>query len=236
MAMKCKKYKEKIVLHLYGELNESDTADLVSHVKECPVCLEELEYTKKVFKLVNDNKEVVPEANWEKCWREIGAGTQVEPQKQKRFFLAPRWVYAAAALLVVFLLGALIGKYWFFSPQEFPLEPEVSQSSMNLALIEYIDEVKPILIEYANYTASQKGEETLLIDEKVVHSLLIQNLLLKELITKSDPSLIPFLEDLDIILKELSNMRKGDELTPSMIKELIHEREILFKMEIIQTM
>jgi hypothetical protein len=47
---------------------------------------------------------------------------------------------------------------------------------------------------------------------------------------------MPFLEDLDIILQELSNIRKGDELTPSMIKELIHEREILFKMEIIQTM
>ena len=234
--MKCKKYEEKIVLYLYGELNESDKAELESHVKECPACLEDLEYTKKVFKIVDANKEIAPEANWEKCWREIGAGTQVEPHKQKSFLFAPRWVYATAALLLVFVLGALIGKYWFFSPQESPLEPEVSQGSMNLALNEYIDEIKPILIEYANYTSPEKGEETILIDEKIVHSLLIQNLLLKDLIAKSDPSLIPFLEDLDIILKELSNIQKGDELTPSMIKELIHEREILFKIEILQTM
>lgn len=233
--MKCKKYEEKIVLYLYGELNENDKAELESHVKECPACLEDLEYTKKIFMLVDDNKEEVPEANWEKCWREIGTSTQVEPRKQKRFFLAPRWVYAAAALFLVFVLGALIGRYWFFPTQEYALEPEISQASMNLALNEYIDEIKPILIEYANYT-TQEEEETIIIDKKAVRSLLIQNLLLKDLIAKSDPSLIPFLEDLDIILKELSNMRKGDELTPSMIKELINEREILFKIEILQTM
>jgi len=234
--MKCKKYEEKIVLYFYGELNESDKAELENHVKECPICLEDLEYTKKVFKLVDENKEKIPEANWEKCWREIGTGTQVEPRRQKSFLLVPRWVYAASVLLVVFVLGALIGRHWLFSPQESPLESGVSQESMNLALNEYINELKPILIEYANYTSPEKGEETILIDEKIVRSLLIQNLLLKDLVAKSDPSLAPFLEDLDIILKELSNMQKGDELTPSMIKELIHERKILFKMEIIKTM
>jgi hypothetical protein len=234
--MKCKKYKEKIILYLYGELDESDTAEVESHVKECPACLEDLEYTKKVFKLVDENNEEIPEANWEKCWREIGTGTQVEPRRQKSFLLVPRWVYAAAVLLVVFALGALIGRHWLFSPQESPLESGISQGSMNLALNEYINELKPIMIEYANYTSPEKGEETILIDEKIVRSLLIQNLLLKDLVAKSDPSLAPFLEDLDIILKELSNMQKGDVLTPSMIKELIHEREILFKMEIIQTM
>jgi hypothetical protein len=234
--MKCKKYEEKIVLYLYGELNESDKAEVENHLKECPVCLEDLEYTKKVFKLVDENKDEIPEANWEKCWREIGTGTQVEPRRQKSFLLVPRWVYAAAVLLVVFVLGALIGRHWLFSPQESPLESGISQGSMNLALNEYINELKPILIEYANYTSPEKGEETILIDEKILRSLLIQNLLLKDLVAKSDPSLAPFLEDLDIILKELSNMQKGDELTPSMIKELIREREILFKMEIIQTM
>lgn len=234
--MKCKKYEEKIILYLYGELDESDKAEVENHLKECPACLEDLEYTKKVFKLVDENKEEIPEANWEKCWREIGTGTQVEPRRQKSFLLVPHWVYAAAVLLVVFVLGALIGRHWLFSPQESPLESGISQGSMNLALNEYINELKPILIEYANYTSPEKGEETILIDEKILRSLLIQNLLLKDLVAKSDPSLAPFLEDLDIILKELSNMQKGDELTPSMIKELIHEREILFKMEIIQTM
>ena len=106
---------------------------------------------------------------------------------------------------------------------------------MKLKLNSYIEELKPILIEYANYAASE-DKDTMIIEKEIVRGLLIQNVLLKDLIARSDPSLIPFLEDLDIVLQELSNMQKGDELTPSMIKELIHEREILFKMEILQTM
>ncbi len=233
--MKCKKSKEKIVLYLYGELSESEKAELESHVKACPACKEDFEYTKKVFQLIDDNKEDSPDANWDKCWREIGTGVQTEPRKHKSFVLAPRWVYAAAGMLLIFALGAFIGRYWFFPPEQSPVEAGISESAMKLKLNSYIDELKPVLIEYANYTASEE-KDTMTIEKDIVHSLLIQNLLLKDLIAKSDPSLLPFLEDLDIVLKELSNMQKGDQLTPSMIKELIHEREILFKMEILQTM
>jgi len=107
---------------------------------------------------------------------------------------------------------------------------------MNPALIEYMDELKPILIEYANYTSSEGTEEAMLIDKDTLRSLLVQNLLLKDIIAKSNPSLLPLLDDLDLVLKELSNMKRGDKQTPSMIKELIQEREILFKMEIFQSM
>lgn len=232
--MKCKKYKEQIVLYYYGELSEHEKAELERHVKECPACLADFEYTKKVFQLIDDNRENVPEANWDKCWREIGTGVQVEPRKQHRFRLTPRWVFAGAALLLVFILGAFLGRYWFFPAQDSSLEAGVSKSAMNLALKNYIDDLKPVLLEYANYTAEEK--ESIIIDKDFVRGLLIQNLLLKDLVAKSDPSLIPFLEDLDIVLNELSNMQKGDELTSSMIKELIQEREILFQMEILQTM
>lgn len=232
--MKCKKYKEQIVLYHYGELSEHEKAELEHHVKECRACLEDFEYTKKVFQLIDDNRDKVPEANWDKCWKEIGTGALVEPRKKQSFRLAPRWVFAGAALLLVFILGAFLGRYWFFPVQDSSLEAGVSPGAMNVALKNYIDDLKPVLLEYANYTAEEK--ESIIIDKDFVRGLLIQNLLLKDLVAKSDPSLIPFLEDLDIVLNELSNMQKGDELTPSMIKELIQEREILFQMEILQTM
>ncbi len=234
--MKCKKCKEKIILHLYGELNKQEKAEFKNHIKECPECAKDFAYTKDVFKALDNAKEEAPDADWEKCWREIGSSVQVGPRKQKSFFLAPRWVYAAAALLFVFVLGAFLGRLWFFPAQESPLDPGISQGSMNLALKEYIDELKPILIEYANYATSNEGEETVLMDKKIVRGLLIQNLLLKDLVAKSNPSFIPLIEDLDIILKELSNMQTGDRETPSLIKKFIHEREILFKIDIVQAM
>jgi len=57
---------------------------------------------------------------------------------------------------------------------------------------------------------------------------------LKSIVAKTDPTLVQFLDDVDIVLKEISNLKKEDRQTPSLIKELIHEREILFKMEILQ--
>ncbi len=73
-------------------------------------------------------------------------------------------------------------------------------------------------------------------DKKVARSLLIQNLLLRNIVAKTDPSLLPFLDDVDIVLKEISNLETDDKQTPALIKDLIHDREILFKMEIIKTL
>ena len=234
--MKCKKYEEKIILYLYGELSDKEKADLQSHIQECTACAQDLEYTKKVFKALDDSKEEAPQADWEKSWREISSTTQVQPSEKKSFLLNQKWVYAAAALLIVFVLGALIGRFWFLPAKESPFRAGAAPTGMNPALIEYMDELKPILIEYANYTSSEGTEEAMLIDKDTLRSLLVQNLLLKDIIAKSNPSLLPFLDDLDLVLKELSNMKRGDKQTPSMIKELIQEREILFKMEIFQSM
>jgi hypothetical protein len=234
--MKCKKYEEKIILYLYGELSDKEKADLQSHIQECSSCARDLEYTKKVFKALDDSKGEAPQANWEKSWKEISSTTQVQPREKKSFLLTQRWVYAGAALLVVFVLGALLGRFLFFPVKESPFRAGAAPAAMNPALIEYMDELKPILIEYANYTSLEGTEEAMLIDKDTLRSLLVQNLLLKDIIAKSNPSLLPFLDDLDLVLKELSNMKRGDKQTPSMIKELIQEREILFKMEIFQSM
>lgn len=233
--MKCKKYKEKIILNLYGELTEKEREELDAHIKECPECSKYFVYTKKVFKVLDDAREEAPEANWEKCWQGIGSHAYERSRRQPSFLFFSRWVYAAAALLVVFVIGAIIGRFWFSPSQEPPLQPEISQSSIEPTLIEFLEDLKPVLVEYANYTSSEKGEDTIIMDKEVARSLLIQNLLLKSIVAKTNPLLVQFLEDVDIVLREVSNLKKGDKQTPSLIKELIHEREILFKMEIFQT-
>ena len=69
--MKCKKYEEKIILHLYGELDEREREELENHINECRECSLDFDYTKKIFKALDENKEDIPEANWEKSWKEI---------------------------------------------------------------------------------------------------------------------------------------------------------------------
>lgn len=235
--MRCKKYEEKIILYLYGELGEKDRADVESHIRQCPACAQDLAYTKKIFKALDEAQAEMPEASWEKCWKEIDKGIAEKPGKTKSLFFLPRWAYAAAGILTIFAAGIIIGRFWLVpgskpSPQPATTTP-VSAASYQPVLQDFIEDLKPVLVEYANYSAKRE-KETIVMDKEVARNLIIQNLLLRIIVAEKDPSALQFLEDVDIVLKEIANLKSGDQHTPSLIKELIEQRGILFKMEIFQ--
>lgn len=233
--MRCKKFKEKIILYLYGELDEKEKADLESHIKECPECKQDFEYTREVFKVLDDTRpEPTPEANWEKCWNGIGAGIHKKPRKEKSFFMFPRWVYAFGAVFIIFVMGIFLGRFAFHPGQSPVLQAGITKDYLDFTLKEHIENLKPVLIEYANYSSSDQEEGTITIDKEVVRSLLIQNILLKRIIAKKSPPAEELLEDVDIVLREISNHKKEDIRTPSLIKDLIYQRDIFFKMETLQ--
>jgi len=234
--MACKKYKEKIVLHLYGELGEKETKDLLAHIEECAECAEELAYTKKVFQVLDETKtDDIPEANWEKCWNTIDVGIQGKEHKKKSFLLYPRWAYVSAALLIVFTVGFFLGRIAFLQPgKSSPLRLEGSQSAMDPSIQEHFESLKPVLVEYANYTVSLENG-TIKIDKNIVRNLIIQNILLKRMIADEDPSLKEIFEDVDLVLREIANQEGDDADTLTMIKELIQERGILYELEVSKT-
>ena len=236
--MACKKYKynEQMVLHLYGELEKNDTKKLLAHIEECTECAEEYAYTKKVFQVLDETKtDNVPEANWEKCWNTINVGIQGKERKKKSFFLFPRWAYASAALLIVFTVGFFFGRLAFFQPgKSSQARLEGSQSAMYPSIQEHFESLKPVLVEYANYSASAENG-SITIDKRIVQSLIIQNILLKRMIAEEDPSLKEILEDVDLVLREIANQEGDDADALAMIKALIQKRGILYELEVSQT-
>lgn len=226
-----------MILLLYGELEDRKRIELEDHLKGCPDCVEDFAYTKRVFRVLDDSRsECLPETDWEKSWRNIDSHIKLSPRSRRRPALVPRWVYAATAVLFIFIVGVVIGRFWPASTGDPSAQPSVSQAYVDQSLQQYLEDLRPILVEYANYTPEEKGEETIVMDKRVAHSLLIQNLLLRNVVAKTNSSLLPFLDDVDIVLKEISNLDIDDKQTPSLIKDLIREREILFKMEIIKTL
>jgi hypothetical protein len=247
--MKCKKCKEDIVLLLYGELADKDKGEVMEHIKECPECAREWESTKSVFALLDETKEEsAPEADWERCWNgiqtDIVEKSQGEKRKrragERRFFMRPGWIYAAASVVVIFVLGMFIGRFWLTSDTQIAAVPGMqdagSSEYIKQSLREHFETLKPLLISYANYSAEENGREMMTLDKEIVKSLLIQNYLLKKLVVESDPSAGELLEDLDLVLREIKNMSSDDTWAPSQVKEFIHEREILFKMDIFETL
>lgn len=237
--MACKKYKEQIVLYLYGELSEDEAAALKDHMTGCTECADELAYTQKVFHVLDETRtDHIPEADWEKCWNTIDSGIQGRAHKKKnmkRLFLFPGWAYAAAALVAVFTVGFFFGRLALFKPpQKSPSILQGSQSAMYPSLQEHFESLKPVLLEYANYTPSpENGKVT--IDKNIVRSLIIQNILLKRMVAEQDPSLKEILEDVDLVLREIANQEGDDDQELEMIKSLIQERGILYELEVSKT-
>ncbi len=233
--MACKKYREKTVLYLYGELNEEDVKKLMEHVKGCAECAEDLAYTEKVFYVLDETKtERVPDARWEKCWNRINTEIRTQQSKQRSFFSFPRWAYATAALIIVFVVGLYIGRIAFLPRQSTMAPLEGTQSAFDPSIQEHLESLKPLLVEYANYTGSEENG-TITIDKDLVRSLIIQNILLKRMVAEKNPSVKQLLEDIDLVLREIANQEGDDSDTLAMIKELIKERGILYEIEVSKT-
>jgi len=247
--MKCKKCKEDIVLLLYGELTEKNKSEVMEHIKGCAECAEEWESTKGVFTLLEESKEErSPEADWEKCWDSIQTDIVEGPREKRRqkrekerpFIMRPGWIYAAASIVVIFVVGVFIGRFWLTSDVQTAAVPGVQASGssdyIKQSLSEHLETLKPLLVSYANYSAEENGRDMMTLDKEIVKNLLIQNYLLKKLVIESDPSAAELLDDLDLVLREIKNMPSDDTWAPSQVKEFIHEREILFKMDILKTL
>ncbi len=235
--MKCKNFKEQIILLHYNELGDKERVGLEGHIKECPDCAEDFAYTKKVFQILAKTRvETMPEADWKKSWQRIDSHIQQKPQSKKKFFLFPRWTYATVVVLIIFIAGVIIGRFWLASAGGPTIGLKVSQAYVDQSLQKYLEDLGPVMVEYANYSPTEKSEGTIVMDKRVARSLLLQNLLLRNIIAKTQPSLLSFLDDVDLVLKEISNLDSDDTRTPFLIRDLIHEREILFKMEILKTL
>lgn len=233
--MKCKKFKEQVILHLYGELSEEDRQSLRQHLEHCPECTKDTSFTQEVFKLIEEAKTVEdPEANWEKSWGNIQSEILSAPRRQRRFALTPAWAAAAAGIILVFALGLFIGRFWSPSRRPVLAKTDLSNQYAKLTMQEHFDNLKPLLVEYSNYAGSENGDSSIVIDKEILRSLLIQNYLLMRMVANNDPSAAALLEDIDLVLREITNLERGDKNAPSMVKELIDQREILFKMEVMQ--
>jgi hypothetical protein len=232
--MRCKKCKALIILYLYGELKDGDRAAFEEHVDGCPSCREELIYTKSVFEAVDETRPAeIPEGDWDRNWGIIRSALPDKSLRRKGVFGLPQWAFAGAAVVLIFLLGLLAGRTWFF-PDAAPSLSRMREASVKEAFNLHLGDIKPLLIDYANFTGPENNGSTVLVDRDFLRGLLVQNILLKRILAEKHPEAARLLEDIELVLTELENLEPDDDRTPALIKELIQKREILFKMEILQ--
>ncbi len=235
--MKCGKYREQVILYLYGELDPAERQDLERHLEVCPACAGDLAYTREVFGLIDRAEaDVMPEAGWDQCWSQIARAIQSPPQARKAWLGVPLWAPVSAAVFLIFAAGIFLGRFWPTSPPPGEPEPASTAEFSSITLKDYFASLQPVLAEYANQPADAVGEDRIVVDRRLIHSLLVQNFMLIRLAAQNDPEAVDLLEDIDLVLREIKNLDDSDPDAPAMIRRLIHQRDILFKINVIQTL
>lgn len=235
---KSKKIAEQMVLYLYDELNEEEKRQLEKHVHHCRSCAEEFNKLKENFSLVTRASETlrVPDFDWNKSWWVIRSSIRKKSRKERPFLPVSGWALKLAAAVIIFLIGIFAGKILFF-PGQAPQVPEVTRSaddSFYLASMyrEYFEDVKTTIMEYANYRVEDKESSLLLFEKGRVKGLLSRSRLLKSYIKGDEYAVLKqLLDELEMILIEISNLTANNPEYLLFIKELLKEKEIIFKMK-----
>jgi hypothetical protein len=265
----CKNFNEIVVdaLYNYDELSEQDKRLFHAHLTTCPACAGEYEEMAGVLALMDQRqKPEMGEEYWDSYYPRLLEKIKESEEKEKnkvknkiwlwlkkwwenfRFDIQRlRWVlYPAAALLLV-VLGIAIGRYVYLPSvpgegEELISSALSSQRKISPVLAEHFENLRPMLIDCANYNAREagSGEDFVLIDKKTLKELALQNLLLKRIAARgNDVVLTRLLEELELILLELSNAEPaesnsdiaGNE-TIGHVRDILKKNDTLFKMKV----
>jgi len=239
--MDCKRAAEAIVLDHYGELEPDEKARLEDHLEACPKCAAERKAMEKVFALVDacapaETPLPDPERTWREIQKKIQAGSAFG--RRPRAF-GWRWAWAAPVFALVLLAGIFIGRTWFRpqgTPQPAAIQAAAAGLSLKPVMASYFENLRPILMDYANVSNGAPSGRTIVVEEKVIRDLLLENIVLKRRLAGKDPAAAELLDDLDLILKEISHRDAPDAASAGTIRDLIRQRDVLFKMNIIKTL
>jgi len=235
--MKCKHAREAVVLDLYGELSTEDKERLEAHLRTCRTCAAERNETLRLAAFLEAHPPVpVPEPNRDRVWRGVEAALTGRPAPaRRRLSFNRQWSFAGAALVLVLVVGIFIGRS-VFPPAGGPVAAAGASlgPAMKPVLAGHLEDLKPLLLEFANASSDPGSNRKILVEESIVRALLLQNNLLRKALLKSNPEAAELLDDCDLILKEIINRNRPTSATPADIQDLIRKRGVMFKLEILK--
>ena len=100
----------------------------------------------------------------------------------------------------------------------------------------YAENLDLILVSFMNRTDAQRQEEISQVEKRVIRDILVQTRLLKYLVSqRDDPYLQQLIEDVELIMIGISNIKPQDQDSAEQLTRLIRENEIKFKLKTLIT-
>lgn len=258
---KCKKIKDLMpdALAEYSIMPEAESRKLreqiQEHLKGCPGCSQEYKKLAGLMAVMNKRQRPqMSDAFWEnyslRLEEKLDAAASAEEQKSPvnivnwkhrpgSFDFKIRWLLYPTAAAAILVVGIAIGLYFSLQPGKDIVDTAVSSlRQLSPAVAEHFDNVLPLLLDYSNSSPQQTGnspEENILVEKNTVKKLLLENQLLKRVMAKNNN--IPvneLMNELELILLELSNAGGDSEETRRAVRQFIKENNVLFKMKTLE--
>ncbi len=229
--------EEALVLHYYGDADESVSAEL--HITSCERCREEFERLRRVLSLIDAQEAAEPAAGFEqKVW------ARLEPQLRPRVaaplsrrFVGSWWSYAggiAAMLLISFVMGRLS------RGGETPAAPPGANNAMErilvVAVVDHLDQSEMMLMELMN---EDVGAPTLNGDggQSRARELVAANRLYRRsAVQAGDAAVSDVLDELERVLLEIANTSHGDSAQDvEALRARIDTRGLLFRVRVVHS-
>jgi hypothetical protein len=236
--MNCRDFQNLIVIAVHGRLTADERSELDRHLSACQECAARHERFAPFIDLkakAEDGVADVAVPDWEKSWAVISEKALPLGEPRSRFFtLVPRWVPAAAAVLLVFALGYFIGRGILVdSTTSGPgVASAVSADQPSpLLFANYADNLKPVLVNFLNRSDVRPPEELRALEREITRDMLSRTRLLRGLAAGSgDAALGDLLIDLEFILTSMANLAPGDTESAVHLERMIREKDIALRL------
>ena len=227
-TMNCQDAKNLLVVGAYGRWTSQQRSDLETHLQSCPDCAR-LAGKTPLRPAESAPETDVPLPDLDKIWGKIES--QAFGRRRRPFFRpAPRWVLAAAGLVLVFVLGYVAGRRVLFDRGPGP-SPVLAGAASAPSWAEYAENVRPVLVDFLNRGDIRPPAELVALKRRLVREILLQTRLLQSLAVKTgDAKLGDLLQDLEFVLTSLANLDPGDDESARHLASLIREREVSLRL------
>lgn len=239
----CKQVRRSFVEALYNELDQEERKVFDAHLESCLKCRKAFRKMKRALSLMNQRVRVEPDPRfWDDYWNRLEERMQREKQAPPRPVQWQRWLYRAAAVLLLVGAGVLMGRFWV--PTE-PLLTEksaesvpVMQAKLDHRTQQFLGRSEVLLLGLVNY--DRETGETANLDltkQKAVSQNLIQEAtyLKKELAEGDDRRLEKLVADLELILLQIANLEEKEDVPEiELVKSGVDRKGLLLKINLEQ--
>jgi hypothetical protein len=241
----CKKCRSLFLEHFYGKLDGPKKQLFENHISVCEKCQSRLAEMEAVLQFTGKRvRPEPPEEFWDSFEESLARRIEKE-KRRRRFILAPKWAYQAAAAVALIVIGVFIGKA-LFSPSITGVQHAsrqyglATQQQPETALVnrsqDYIERSKLILLALVNFDPAVEDPYALdLPYQKQISRELVNeaSYLKKELAESDQERLEALIISLEVILLQIANLESENDLDAiELVRDGINRQGLLMEINL----